>query len=774
MNSLVEKMLRAIKEKDEKFLQFGDFVIMRDLGHGQQGIVVLAKSPNNRFFSIKLYSPTDENRSAIEKGKERFAREAKILLKLRHRNIANVHLGGSAKWDTSRNKWLVSTDFAHPGEVPYYVMDYVKGDNVKSLFYSGYFRKRMQYRIAPHKSSEKTLNLFEELVIQVSDAMKFFHDKGVVHRDIKPDNIIYSAHDKTFVIVDFGFARYVKKDALMSYQDIIVKKPYIDLESEQQGKVDHLADQFMFAKMLLEIVQLFRPPFYPDRYFRGLISVLEKAASPRRDMRYANMEEFRKAIEPYLYSYPYQGHNFQIGAFLIPIRRFGHFFSKIRIPFSGSVPVSREILEIIDTSDFQRLRGVSQLGPCQFVYPGANHTRFEHSIGAYYLALRYLQVLLKNPYFYEAVEDVEEAIKLVVLAALLHDIGHYPYSHWIEELTGLPDDMTFDRHEERAKEIILERELGDIIETRWQADPIQVCRLISGGTFSSREELLRSIIDSDIDVDKIDYLQRDSAHCGVPYGLSFDVSRLTSSLWINEKRNKICLTEKGRSSFAALVMSNIIMYQEVYWHKTVRACNAMFKRFFYEFLERSMVSMKTTRRRYLSYSDEMFIGALWRNVKGDEELSALLRPFVNRGRILYKPAYVHYHGHELYVERESTKRLFDLLASKDYVTQVEMSRSFAGEIKKHIPELKSLDVILETTPITYREVAELSGFEFYDTKKGEYEAPTSEIKGLNRYLETNRRSYIFCKPKYYDRIRALQGNNVLNRVMAQVAENFPL
>jgi serine/threonine protein kinase len=428
MISIVERMLRAIKEKDEKFLQFGDFKITKALGHGQQGMVVLAQSPNKKSLSIKLYSPTDENQRIIEKGKERFIREANILLSLSHRNIANVYLGGSAKWDGSQNEWLVSTDFSHPGEVPYYVMDYVKGDSVKSLFYSGFYRKNMQYRIDSRKGSYKNLNLFEELVIQVSNAMKFFHDKGVVHRDIKPDNVIYSAHDENFVIVDFGFARHVKKGAVMAYQDIIVKKPYIDLESEQQGTVDHLTDQYMFAKMLLEIIELFKPPLYTERYFKGLKFSLERAASSRRNLRYANMEEFRKAIEPYLYSYPYQGHNFQIGAFLIPIRRFGHFFSKVRIPVSGSVPLCREILEIIDTTDFQRLRGVRQLGPCHFVYPGANHTRFEHSIGAYYLALRYLEVLLKNPHFYEAVDEVEEAIKLVVLASLLHDIGHYPNS----------------------------------------------------------------------------------------------------------------------------------------------------------------------------------------------------------------------------------------------------------------------------------------------------------------------------------------------------------
>lgn len=769
MNSLVGKILRAIKtEKESEILKFGDFKIIRELGHGQQGIVVLAQNPNKKPFSIKFYSPSDGDSRIIKRGKERFAREAKILLKLKHRNIANVFQGGSARWDDSKNKWSVSTDFVEPGDIPYYIMDYVKGKSVKSLFYSRYHKKTKSYKIDPSKSTRQNLTLFEQLVIQISSVMDFFHGKGIVHRDIKPDNIIYSIHDDTYIIVDFGFARHFKRRLPPSYRDIIIKKPYIDLESEQLGTVDHLSDQYMFAKMLLEILELFKPPLYTDRKFDGIKSVLKKAAAYYRVQRYKNMGEFKKAIEPHLYLYPYQGHNFQMGSFLIPLTRFGHLNSKIRIPFSGSISLCKEILEVIDIKAFQRLRGVRQLGPTQFVFPGANHTRFEHSLGTYFLSLRYLQVLLRNPSFYEAVESVEEAIKLTVLGSLLHDIGHYPYSHWIEELTGLPDDLAFSKHEERAKNIIVGGEIGEIIKAKWQVDPDQVCRLIAGGTISEREELLRSIIDSDIDVDKIDYLQRDSSHCGVPYGLGFDVERLISSLWINEQRNKICLTEKGRSPFAALIMSNIVMYQEVYWHKTVRACTAMFKRFFYEFLKRNMVKIGTVKQKYLSYPDERFIATLWAKTKGDRELNALIRPFMNQGRVLYKPAYVHYHGHELYVGRESTKNFFDKLSANDYVDQMSMTLRFFEGLKTYVPRIRELDILLETTPVTYREVADFIGFQLYDSKLGKYEGLTPEITGLNRYLDSNRRSYVLCKPKYYDQIRQLLKSGKLNKIFGNI------
>jgi len=94
------------------------------------------------------------------------------------------------------------------------------------------------------------------------------------------------------------------------------------------------------------------------------------------------------------------------------------------------------------------------LGPTTFIYPGANHTRFEHTLGAYSLCLRYLEKLLTLPLFNKKLESQSKAIKLIVLATLLHDIGHYPYSHWIEEIDQYANHEKLPMHEERAKIII--------------------------------------------------------------------------------------------------------------------------------------------------------------------------------------------------------------------------------------------------------------------------------------------------------------------------------
>lgn len=772
MNKIFKRMLNAIKTgTGNELLKFGVFKIIDTLGSGEQGIVVLAQSPNEKLFAIKFYSPIDDKiKKKVKKGEQRFKREVEILIKLKHHNITNVYMAGSAKWIDSDHKWVISYNPTDPGKTLFYIMDFIKGKSVKSLFYKS--RIKNEDKIDIKKCTYNNLNLFEQLILQISSCMTFFHNKKIAHRDIKPNNIIYSTHDNTFIIVDFGFAKYSPTGTSESSEDSMHKKSRFDVDSIRLGKNDYLSDQCIFSEMLLEILELFKP-LYVEYNYNGIKSSLEKGMLPRNE-RYKNMDEFKNAIEPYLFSYPYHSHNFRMNSFLIPVTYFGHFNEEIKIPFSGSVPIFKEIKYIIDTGDFQRLKGIKQLGYTNFVYPGATHTRFEHSLGVYYLSLRYLEILLKNPKFCKAVEPVNKSIKLVVLASLLHDIGHYPFAHWVEEMEGLPDNLNFGRHEELAKNIITKGKIGKIIKEKWKIDPDEVCKLISGGVVSDREKLLRTIIHALIDVDKVDYLQRDSAHCGVPYGTAFDIERLINSLYINEEGNAICLTEKGRSPFLAFLMSSILMYQEVYWHKTVRVCTAMFKRVFFECLSLEKNNIDKLKQEFLSCNDDKFIEQLYIKTKEYKNINKLILPLMNRGRLLYKPAYVYYHEHELYTKNESTIGFFDILSKCSYPDQIKITICLVRELNKCLKnkKLKSTDIILETTPIKSREKPELIGFKFFDSQLGKYSILTSEVQDLNVYLAKNRRSYIFCHPTYYKQIKEITRSEKLDNILGKVVEKI--
>ena len=259
--------------------------------------------------------------------------------------------------------------------------------------------------------------------------------------------------------------------------------------------------------------------------------------------------------------------------------------SIIRIPPELDVPLTPRVRRVIDSIAFRRLSQVSQLGFVRLVYPGATHTRFEHSLGVYRLALLWLKRLAHDRRFAEIVH-AEEA-KLLVLAALLHDIGHFPYCHLLEDLK-IPELIS---HEQAAEEYVL-GELEALIRQDWNLDPLNVCDLLvkrepkrrsseSDEEYARRKKafrLLGSVLSGPIDVDKMDYLMRDSLGAGVPYGRNYDLDRLVGSVCLNMTGDGIAVTSKGKTAAELMVFARYVMFSEVYWHHASRAATVMFQR----------------------------------------------------------------------------------------------------------------------------------------------------------------------------------------------------
>ena len=250
--------------------------------------------------------------------------------------------------------------------------------------------------------------------------------------------------------------------------------------------------------------------------------------------------------------------------------------SLMRLPPSDDIPLTRRVRRLIDTPAFQRLKQVSQLGLVRQVYPGAGHTRFEHSLGTYRVALGFLERLSRDSRFAAAVSP--QQAELFLLAALLHDVGHWPYCHPLEDiaLAGIIP------HEHLARQAITTGELADVLATDWKLDPQLVVALIEGRTTSPGDGIVASMLSGPIDVDKIDYLARDSRHCGVPYGQNFDQGRLVASLCLNEAGDRIAVTDKGKTAAELMVFARYVMFSEVYWHHTVRSATAMLQRAVFE------------------------------------------------------------------------------------------------------------------------------------------------------------------------------------------------
>ena len=240
----------------------------------------------------------------------------------------------------------------------------------------------------------------------------------------------------------------------------------------------------------------------------------------------------------------------------------------IRDPLWNNIRVDALALQLVDTPVFQRLRYVRQLGLAYLVYPGATHTRFEHALGAYHLARLTLSLLDERG---ELDGVALEERNIAQAAALLHDVGHYPFSHALEEIGAL-------HHEQVAAPLVLGGSVGAALRTTLgPSAPERVLDLIRGVS----ESPLQGLVSGSLDLDKIEYLKRDALMCGVPYG-EIDVDRLLNSLVLVDEpatgRRVVGVLEKGLSALESLLFAKYQMYRNVYWHHAVRSATAMYKR----------------------------------------------------------------------------------------------------------------------------------------------------------------------------------------------------
>jgi HD superfamily phosphohydrolase len=292
-------------------------------------------------------------------------------------------------------------------------------------------------------------------------------------------------------------------------------------------------------------------------------------------------------------------------------------FEILRDPVWNNIRVDDLTLSLVDTEVFQRLRYVRQLGWTYLVYPGATHSRFEHALGTHHLSRRTL-ALLSEAEDAASISENEQAI--VRCAALLHDVGHYPFSHALEEIGAL-------HHEAVARPLITEGSVASLLAARLGRDaPGKVFDLIRGHS----ESALQGLISGSLDLDKIEYLKRDAFMCGVPYG-EIDVDRLTNSLVLVDDpdtgRPAIGVQEKALSALESLLFAKYQMYRNVYWHHAVRSATAMYKRLVEEAVEAGVVDVQSLSR----YTDEGLMHRL-ENARPTPLLAAL------KERRLYKRA----------------------------------------------------------------------------------------------------------------------------------------
>lgn len=233
----------------------------------------------------------------------------------------------------------------------------------------------------------------------------------------------------------------------------------------------------------------------------------------------------------------------------------------IRDSVYGDISLNKFEERIMDMPQFQRLRRIKQLGLISLIYPGATHTRFEHSIGTMNLGSKLATELGLS----------DDEIELIRASALLHDVGHGPFSHVSEGVLSVP-------HEELTKYVVTKTSMRDLLEEKFDVN--EIVDIVNG------KGRLGPIVSGELDVDRMDYLLRDSHNTGVAYGV-IDYERIISNLKLEDG---LVLDIKGVQAAEGALVSRYFMYPSVYQHHTTRIVNSMFRRALKKVIDDSIIN----------------------------------------------------------------------------------------------------------------------------------------------------------------------------------------
>jgi HD superfamily phosphohydrolase len=238
------------------------------------------------------------------------------------------------------------------------------------------------------------------------------------------------------------------------------------------------------------------------------------------------------------------------------------YWGEIKDPVHGYVYITQKEKTVIDSYPVQRLHRLRQLAGAEYVYPGANHTRFEHSVGVMHLAGE----VTGNPNLSELLS--EDQAEMVRIAALLHDVGHGPFSHVFEYLLTRDLDKT---HEDLTTWIVNKSELNDIV-SKAGYNPQEVGKLAVGKLRKPKKAFLDQIISSAVDVDKQDFIVRDTHHTGAEYGY-IDIFRLIHTLDVVD--GNLAVEIGALSALESLLIARIESFKSIYFHRVGRAAQIM-------------------------------------------------------------------------------------------------------------------------------------------------------------------------------------------------------
>ncbi|HUP24845.1 MAG TPA: protein kinase [Thermoanaerobaculia bacterium] len=496
------------------------------------------------------------------------------------------------------------------GPLPFYTMTFLRGALDARKYFS---------------ASRTTQQLFK-FMRGLLAGVEHLHSAGILHLDLKPTNV-FVGDDGYAVVADLGGARTTLGDQEESltitcttgyaHPDLLAltARSTAGDDNRRRGTVkrktlDAKFDRFSLGKTIFEMVHHFSEgsagelSSYQRKYLLLLAArLLDGRTEPEerplglseaslRRLKYSSTENVRIDLDKLL------GHVNPLTSIpeLSPMTD-----SVIQVTRERTTRLTPRLGRLLQEPLLRRLGSLSQLGLIRLVYPGACHTRLEHSLGAYSNAAEYIVALYNdsiNPLFRQIMSEAD--LVAALLASLLHDLGQYQHAHDLEDV----EPKVF-KHETLTISLLkgqwydfrpLTDSLRKLLEKDWGVTAEHLIAILEADdnalATDIRNRILHSIVSGPLDVDKLDYLLRDSDQCQTVFGGGLDRSRLLSTLTVAYQRQgagddqyfSLGIHEKGRAAAESIGFIRFQMFRSVYWHHAVRSAKAMLQRAAFEWI----------------------------------------------------------------------------------------------------------------------------------------------------------------------------------------------
>jgi hypothetical protein len=522
------------------------YEFIRAIKAGKSGITYLLRSKTDRhLYCLKTVSPALSGTEERERVRETLEKEVAILRPLTHRCLPTIY------------------EHELKGALPYYVSTYHSGERWEDFRLSG-----------------KKLRLDEAFFVIASliDVLEYLHSEKRQHCDLHGGNILISERvfAEGILVIDFGSGHRDSADRAETPDRGDPQFKNLQGQKQHRRQVTHSQSVSQFENYDFTAL---------GKALAGMESAFFATAPNDQRLAYSDFclmlqngmnktwAEVRSRFD----------HVVDPAAFLTHLDRLFVMRDgsrpRIIIPACAPIPVGDGVIALINCPVFQRLRTIKQLSFCEWQFPGGTHTRFEHSLGVFGTSHRALEFLVRNP----VVKNVytQRNIAGTLLASLVHDIGHYPFAHVIEHYAAghFHDNQAVKKSIHHFDQTITllntNAALRTAIEKDWGGDALEEAKQVLDG----KRGVLSQILDSAGDCDKIDYLKRDSFHCGVPYGNGFDVDEVLSSFSCSADGDRLLIKDSHVHAIEGFMIVQDQMLSAVYWHSTVRAVFAMFHAF---------------------------------------------------------------------------------------------------------------------------------------------------------------------------------------------------